>query len=182
MKPLARAGETLLDRVLCVLGAVLFCQLPEFIQQYLQRLGGSLDEARRQLAQFTQVAALSRLTLAEFIERTGHTADSGVARLASVMQEAVVRVDTLAAADAAIRAASLWRKPFVFFAHLDPSLARGTLSIYRPAVPTTVEGLIYAALGMLLILGLYQGLVRFPLVALAQARRNRRASSPVRAA
>ena len=118
LRPLARAGDTLLDRALCVLGAVLLCQLPEFIQRYLQRLGGSLDEARRQLAQFTEVAALSRLTLAEFIERTGRTADASVARLAGVMRDAVFRVDTLAAAAAAIRGASRWRKPFVFFRHL----------------------------------------------------------------
>ena len=48
--------ETLFDRVLCVGGAVTVSQAPEFIQQYLQRLGGRLDEARRQLSQFDDVA------------------------------------------------------------------------------------------------------------------------------
>ena len=32
-------GEKLLDRALCVAGAVIFSQAPEFMQQYLQRLG-----------------------------------------------------------------------------------------------------------------------------------------------
>ncbi len=173
LKPVARAGEKLLDRLLCVFGAVLFCQLPEFIQQYLQRLGGRLDEARRQLVQFTEVAAQSKLTLAEFIERTGHNADASVARLAGVMHAAVVRVDSLASADAAIRNASLWGKPFVFFAHLDPAIARATWGIYRPAIPTTVEGLIYAMLGIIVILGLYHGLIRYPITVAVQARKNR---------
>ena len=176
LKPVARAGEKLLDRLLCVFGAVPFCQLPEFIQQYLQRLGGRLDEARRQLAQFTEIAAQSKLTLSEFIERTGHNADASVARLAGVMHDAVVRVDSLAAADAAIRNASLWEKPFVFFAHLDPAIARATFSIYRPAVPTTVEGLVYAVLGIIVILGLYHGLVRYPIVAASRARQARLAA------
>ena len=57
------AGDGLIDRLLCVVGAVLCSQLPEFIQQYLQRLGGHLDEARRQLDQFREVAAKSGLTL-----------------------------------------------------------------------------------------------------------------------
>ena len=171
LKPLARAGDTLIDRLLCVFGAVLFCQLPEFIQQYLQRLGGRLDEARRQLAQFTEVAAKSKLTLAEFIQRTSHNADESVARLADVMSNTVARVDSLAAADLAIRNASLWKKPFVFFAQFDPSIARATFDIYKPAVPTTVEGLSYAILGMLTILGIYHGLVRYPLVKAAQARK-----------
>ena len=172
LRPVIKAGDTLVDRLLCVFGAVLFCQLPEFIQQYLQRLGGRLDEARRQLAQFTDIAAQSKLTLAEFITRTGRNADESVARLAGVMSDTVARVDSLAAADTAIRNASLWSKPFVFFAHLDPSIARGTLSIYKPAVPTTVEGLIYAVLGMLVILGLYHGLVRHPIVKAAHPRKT----------
>jgi len=63
VRSLLAGGEGLLDRLLCVVGAVLFSQLPEFIQQYLQRLGGHLDEARRQLEQFRAVAAQSDLTL-----------------------------------------------------------------------------------------------------------------------
>ena len=183
LRPVVKAGDTLIDRLLCVFGAVLFCQLPEFIQQYLQRLGGRLDEARRQLAQFTDVAAQSKLTLADFITRTSHNADESVARLAGVMSDAVTRVDSLNAADLAIRNASLWEKPFVFFANLDPSIARATLSIYKPAVPTTIEGLIYAVLGMLVILGLYHGFVRTPIIAVAKARQNRSAplKPPVRA-
>ncbi len=172
LRPVLKAGDTLIDRLLCVFGAVLFCQLPEFIQQYLQRLGGRLDEARRQLAQFTDVAAQSKLTLADFITRTSHNADESVARLANVMSETVTRVDSLNAADLAIRNASLWEKPFVFLTHLDPSIARATLSIYKPAVPTTIEGLVYAVLGMLVILGLYHGLIRYPLVRAAKLRQT----------
>lgn len=164
LRPVVKVADTLVDRLLCVLGAVCFCQLPEFIQQYLQRLGGRLDEARRQLAQFTEVAAQSKLTLAEFIQRTGRNVDESVAQLAGVMSNTVTRVDSLAAADLAIRHASLWEKPFVFFAQLDPSIARATFDIYKPAVPTTIEGLIYAVLGMLTFLGLYHGFIRYPLV------------------
>ena len=173
LRPVLKAGDTLVDRLLCVFRAVLFCELPEFLQQYLQRLGGRLDEARRQLAQFTDIAAQSKLTLAEFITRTGHNADESVARLAGVMGDTVARVDSLTAADHAIRNASLWGKPFVFFSHFDPSIARATFSIYKPAVPTTVEGLVYAVLGMLVVLGLYHGLIRYPIVSAARARQNR---------
>lgn len=177
LRPLFRAGEGLLDRVLCALGAVAFCQLPEFIQQYLQRLGGRLDEARRQLAEFEAVAAKAKLALPEFIERTAANADSAVANLAGVMQGAVERVAELSAADSAIRNASLWEKPFVFFAHLDASIASATLEIYKPAMPTTAEGLLYAVAGMIAALGLYHGAVRYPISAAARARATRRAGS-----
>lgn len=176
LRPLFRAGEGLLDRVLCLLGAVAFCQLPEFIQQYLQRLGGRLDEARRQLAEFEAVARQSNLSLSKFIERTSANTDEAVAKLGGVMQGAIDRVNELASAESALRNASLWEKPFVFFAHLDRSIASATLDVYRPAVPTTTEGLIYAAAGMITILGIYHGLIRYPIAARLRTRTERRTS------
>ncbi|MFA6960494.1 MAG: DUF2937 family protein [Opitutaceae bacterium] len=176
LRPLFRAGEGLLDRVLCLLGAVTFCQLPEFIQQYLQRLGGRLDEARLQLAKFEEIARQSHLTLQQFIERTSANADTVVAKLGGVMQDTSDRVAALTRAMDAIQHASLWEKPFVFFAHIDPSIANATLDIYRPAVPTTAEGLIYAAAGMLAILGTYHGFIRYPIAKAAKARAARKQS------
>ena len=69
------AGEGLFDRLLCVAGAVLFSQVPEFMEQYLQRLGGHLDEARRQLEQLRDVAAQIRVTLEALIANTSANPD-----------------------------------------------------------------------------------------------------------
>jgi|HubBroStandDraft_1064217.scaffolds.fasta_scaffold188333_2 hypothetical protein len=154
------AGEKLLDRLLCVFGAVAFSQLPEFFQQYLQRLGGHLAEARRQLGLFQEAAAHSGLTLDQLIDRTQAQAGSTGASLASVMTDTVSRVDHLAAAESALRGASLWSRPFVFLGHLDPEIARGTWEAFRPAVPTTLEGLVYAAVGIVAALSLYHAGVK----------------------
>ncbi len=173
MKPgrtLLNAGDGLIDRVMCVLGAVLFSQVPEFMQQYLQRLGGHLDEARRQLLQFQQVAKSSGLSLDDLIHRTTTNAEPAVAKLGSVMSETVERVTDLTAAQAALFDASLWSRPFVFVRHLDFSITRATWSIYKPAVPTTGEGLAYALLGILFFLGLYHFGIKYPIACL-RARR-----------
>src|SRR3954471_8041919 len=116
------AGEGLLDRVLCVAGAISFSQAPEFMQQYMQRLGGHLDQARPQLMQFQQAAAQSGLTLDRFIAQTSTNADTAVAKLGGVMTRAVARVDSLESAQAALQNASLWTRPFVFIRHLDPAI------------------------------------------------------------
>jgi hypothetical protein len=51
--------------VWCCLFAAIFCQGPEFLQQYLQRLGGHLDEARRIERQLPQAAErVATLTVA----------------------------------------------------------------------------------------------------------------------
>jgi len=139
LRRLLAAGEGLLDRLLCLVGAVVFAQAPEFFQQYLQRLGGRLDEARRQLEVFRDVGA---------------------------------RVDSLATAEAAIRNASLFTRPFAFARHFDPAIARATLSVFRPALPTTLEGAAYALCGMLVLLAAYHWGVK------SLVRRCRRACPP----
>ena len=61
---------------------------------------------------------------------------------------------TQSAHDALLHAA-LWERPFLFVRHLDSEIARATAAIFKPAVPTTAEGLIYALTGMLVFLALY---------------------------
>jgi hypothetical protein len=155
-------GEKLLDRALCVTGAVVFSQAPEFMQQYLQRLGGRLDEARRQLEQFKKVATQSGLSLEQFIAQTNGNADRAVAKLGGVMSEAGARVEHLETAQMAIQHASPLSRPFVFLQYVDGEIARATWSIYQPAVPTTLEGALYALLGMAVLLTLYYGLIKVP--------------------
>jgi len=158
MKPgrgFLRIFDSLIDRILCVAGAVLFSQGPEFMQQYLQRLGGHLDEARRHLAAFTSAATDAGFILDKYIAQTAANPDPGVARLAKVMNDTVDRVDALFSAHDALLHASLWERPFVFLRHLDLGIARATATVYQPAVPTTAEGLVYALAGMLVFLALY---------------------------
>lgn len=147
--------DSLTDRILCVVGAVLLSQGPEFMQQYLQRLGGHLDEARRQLAVFQKTADQAGLTLDKFISQTAANADPAVAKLGGVMADAAERVTSLQSAHDTLLQAALWERPFVFVRHLDTGIARATAAVYQPAVPTTAEGLVYALAGMLLMLALY---------------------------
>jgi type II secretory pathway component PulM len=46
---------------------------------------------------------------------------------------------------------------------MDRGIARATLAIYKPAVPTTLEGFVYAGLGILLVLAVYQLGIRGPI-------------------
>ncbi|HVU23214.1 MAG TPA: DUF2937 family protein [Opitutus sp.] len=165
------AGESLVDRALCVAGAIAFSQLPEFMQQYLQRLGGHLDEARRQLELFRHTAAQSGLTLDQLIHQTATNSDAAVARLGGVMTGAVNRVQTLESAQAALLHATAWTRPFVFARDIDTGIARNTWAVFRPAVPTTPEGIAYAVLGIFALLGVYHAGVKWPIRRIARRRR-----------
>jgi len=160
LKPLFFAGESLIDRILCVLGAVFFAQAPEFMQQYLQRLGGHLAEARRQLAQFEEIARQAGKTVQELATQYAANADPAVVSMGKLVNDTELRVSALGSAEAALRDASVWTRPFVFLRELDWEIARGTGNVYKPAVPTTIEGLLYALIGVAFVLGLYYGLVK----------------------
>lgn len=161
---LLSSGEAVVDRVLCVIGAVAFSQMPEFMQQYLQRLGGHLDEARRHLAHYQKIADDTGVTLGDLSARFGGSTDGATAKVGGVIADTAARVHELEAAQAAIQSAGLLGRPFAFLRHIDGEIARGTWSIFKPAVPTTVEGLVYAAAGIVVLLGLYYGLVHYPVV------------------
>jgi len=159
LKSFFSAGETLIDRILCVLGAVLFSQAPEFMQQYLQRLGGHLEEARRQLAQFQALARQAGKTVSELAAQYAANVDPAVASMGKLVNDTEARANALAAAEMALREASAWERPFVFLRHLDGEIASGTANVFKPAVPTTLEGMLYALMGVVVILAVYHGVL-----------------------
>lgn len=169
-------GSGFLDRVLCVVGAVLFSQGPEFIQQYLQRLGGHVDEARRQVEQFRHTAEQSGVSLEQLIAQTNANSDAAVAKLGGVMSTAAERLHSLEASQAAITQASIFERPFVFLRHADLQIAQSTWNIFKPAVPTTAEGLVYALAGMLVLLLLYHVAFRIPVSAGYRRWQNKRST------
>lgn len=168
LRPLGRVGESLLDRVLCVVGAVGLSQAPEFFQQYMQRLGGHLDEARLVMNRYEFVARESGISVRELIDTTRAQAAAPVARLGDVIAESQARLEALTVAETALREANLWERPFVFLRHVDWDIAGRTWDVFKPAVPVTLEGLVYAGAGMVLALVLYQACVAAPCRAIAR--------------
>ena len=160
---IASYAEKFLERILCVLAAVLFSQGPEFMQQYLQRLGGHAEEARRQVRQFRVVADNANLPLPLYIEKTRQNPDRDVASLGDVMSDCMEREQSLTRAEAALSAASAFTRPFVFVRYLDPQIAEATAKYYKPAIPTTAEGFLYAVGGLLCFLFFYHCLITAPI-------------------
>lgn len=148
------------DRIVCTLGAVALAQGPEFMQQYLQRLGGHLDEARRILTQLLATASHSGQDPLVWAEKARTSSDAVIADLGRLVLTTQQRVDDLAQAQQALQSASAWERPWTFLAHLDSSIFRGTWHDFRPAVPTTGEGALYAITGMLLAWALYSGVAK----------------------
>ena len=115
-------------------GAAIGSQFPEFVQQYLQRLGGHRDEAWRFL---------------ENLIRSGVANDNPL-RVAA--EQRFLELDK-SLADLTINQG--FGRLVAFFETVDWNIARAAGQVFRPAVPLTPEGLAFAGLGLVLGVGLF---------------------------
>lgn len=131
-----------------LLGAGTLSQFPEYYQQYLQRLGGRLDQALVQEARYYQAAADAGLTMDEYIARFTTTSDEVIQNEGWIIQAALDDAQNLREALIALTNAGTLERPFTFFQHLDQATLSAAFDSFAPALPLSTEGLAYAAVGM----------------------------------
>jgi len=126
-------------------GAVGLSQFPEFSQQYLQRLSGAVDELRTVATGFdlsaaaaglTREEALAQIEGSEFKDQLHDNLETSLKRYDRLNAD----YEMLSGKTALQRLARPWR-----FA--DADLARRTWDDYKPAVPVTTDGLVFAGIG-----------------------------------
>lgn len=133
--------------IFCLLVGVAASQLPEFAQQYRQRLAGAVDELNRIVDRFNADAAAEGLTQDEALQRYRLSGDGFLRRQGGSAAEVIARRDRLVAQQRDLAGTPVLRiAPVV--AHLDSELARRTLTDFEPAVPTTVEGAAFGGAGL----------------------------------
>ena len=141
-------------------------QFPEFSQQYVQRLGGAIDELSIVVRDFdksaevtgqSRDAALSSLTGTEFLSRR----QDDMRRTIGRHENLVLDYENLREANAYVRLAYIVR-------YSDGAIAGRTWQDFQPAVPLTLEGLALTLIGYLSGYGLLSGLS-----GLRRGRRNR---------
>jgi hypothetical protein len=136
-----------------LLCALVGSQLPEFAQQYRQRLGGALDELNRIVAQFDAEAEGQSLTRAQGIERLKGNADSLASERGLAVERDVARADRLARQKEAFQNGGPVTRLASLIANFDPATAAQAIADFEPAVPITFEDLIIAGLALLLGMG-----------------------------
>ncbi len=175
--------DSILDRAFSVLGAAVFSQIPEFIQQYIQRLGGHVDEAQRQVDHIIQAARLSGKTVEGYIGKFIASQDPDFRRQGEMLQDTIERALELQDALEAVENASVLTKPFVFLAKMQYPIFRATLENFEPAVPLTLENLVYALAGLFFAMSVYRLSLNSPvwLVKKVKARSRTRRQRPTTA-
>lgn len=116
-------------------------QMPEFAQQYRQRLGGAIDEIRRVVTRFDDGAQQSGLTRDQAIRRLAGDADPLVRSQGEAQQELGARLARLERQRRDFVEAGPFARLLIFVRDADAGLARATYLDYEPAWPATGEGL-----------------------------------------
>lgn len=139
-----------LGLALGLLAGLIAAQGPEFAQQYAQRLGGAIDELRRQIETLDADALATGNTRESAIERLRRNADEFVARRGDAVRDDVERFKALDAQKQAIDStASPLGRLVAVARNPDLRVARAAYKDYQPAVPATADGLIAGLLGFL---------------------------------
>ena len=141
--------------------ALVLSQFPEYAQQYTQRLGGAVDELRVITEDFDRAAAEGGLDRATALGRYEASNDDFLAGRGSSMTATFQRYDQLSTTLARIQNADAIERLQSLPAYLDTDIGRRTLESYKPAVPVTMEGILYAGGGFILGYLVLSGLWRF---------------------
>ncbi len=130
-----------------LVGALLLSQFPEFFQQYVQRLGGRLDEVTSQVSALDKRAAEAGTSTSLYLRDFILNRDPQVRREGQELQALVQRRVTLADDYRALTGPDRWWRAGRFATHFDWDVAATTARAYQPAMPVTAESAIYSGAG-----------------------------------
>jgi len=134
--------STIFDRILFTVSFILGVQAPEFMQQYIQRLSGHLDEAKFQLQQFQSIADLQfngDLTL--MLERYQKNSDTAIVETGKVISAMVERVSGFEFQLSQLQTSDYTNQLYYFIHQIDIPMAKATLNNFQLAVPLTIGAL-----------------------------------------
>jgi Protein of unknown function (DUF2937) len=166
-----------LRRIAALIGlffGIIASQVPEYAQQYRQRLGGAIDELNALIERFDTEAAQSGMDQERGISHLQQSDDRFVQQRGDQMRDTIMRRDRLEKQAQDFAKAGPVGRVLVLTEDFDPRIAARAYQAYEPAVPTTTEGLIAAVVGFVFGGGLIH-LIAWPI------RRRRQRSETVRA-
>jgi Protein of unknown function (DUF2937) len=134
--------------LICALAA---SQLPEFAQQYRQRLGGAIDELDRMIAQFDAEADAQSLTRAQGVERLKTNSDTLAQERGAAIETDLDRVARLARQRETFKVGGPLTRLAALIENFDAATASMAMRDYEPAIPVTAEAFVVG--GIALVIG-----------------------------
>lgn len=126
-------------------------QIPGFVQEYEQRLGGARDEVSRLVVEFTSIAERADTDLSGYAIRLADNADASISATGREILSLLERETTMAAHADALAASSRLMKPLLVVGYADREIVGATWRVYHYTLTLDPEfGLIGLGVGWLL--------------------------------
>lgn len=130
-------------------GGASLSQFPEYSQQYMQRLGGAVDELSRQVNRYEGDAAEAGLSLTAYIEALAAEGELSKTQAANI-EDDITRHDRLSGMLGDLQSVGPFSRARLAVSHLsDAEIAKAALDDFKPALPATFEGASFAGAGFL---------------------------------
>ncbi len=155
--------KNLLDKFFFAAGVLVFLQLPHFIDQYTQRMGGYAASQSEQIKEYQTIADQhygGDLNL--YMERLQQNADPAVAESAKQMAKRINGADDLKQELQVFEQEPLWYQIPYFITHIRLDLAKGTVNNFAPGVPINLWAWGYGLIGGILFSLLFNGVAKAP--------------------
>ena len=147
--------EAVIDRIAAVVGAIVFIQIPAFLVQYQQRLGGHVDELARLIKQFKSAAAKQGITVEKYIELHLNSGINEIKSTGELMTENMERFTDLSLALQNLSESSGVKKLFVFLKSMDFDIFKGTYKDFVPGISFSLDSILYCIVGIIFSMLLY---------------------------
>ena len=134
-----------------VAGLLTASQAPEFSQQYRQRLGGAVAELKVVTEDFDRDAAASSLTRQDALRSMRRSENAFSRDRGESMTRTINRYEALAKQLQTLETAPPVLRPFGVLVNPDKAIANEAWKIFEPAVPVTLSGITWGALGALVL-------------------------------
>lgn len=144
---------------LIVSGGVGASQIPQFVQEYEQRLGGASDEASRQLAEYDNVARQAGMVLSTYIALLKSNSDQRVIATGETISKLQSRAQGLRRQRQDLSRSARLLKPLILARLYDHDLLTATWAQFRlNLLLDPIFGILGLILGWLIHMLLWAGL------------------------
>lgn len=126
--------------------AAICAQFPEFSQQYAQRLAGKVEELQRFVQEFDRDAFAIGVSREQALIDLASSGAIGAQRAQTIVST-IDREKRLNLVLNDLRNANAIEQVIIINNSVDRDVARGTLHDFKPALPLTYEGFLFALIG-----------------------------------
>jgi len=134
--------NNIIDRCFFTVTFIVGIQLPEFIQQYIQRLSGHLNEAQFQLQEFQKIAEQHyQGSLATMVIKYKENTEPAIRSTAELIELLGQRINSYQLHLQQITEADYINKLYQFVSNFDFAIAQATAKSFVLAIPLSVDAL-----------------------------------------